>query len=81
MTPSPRRKGLECADEDLEARYAEIAGRYNRSVAEIAAEYQKDDHVEDLKFSIRQDKALDFLFEHANVTWVDPPKDDDGGEE
>jgi trigger factor len=70
------KESLAATDEDVQAKYEELATRFHRSKYEIAAEYQKEDRVDELKFGIRQDKAIDFIIENAGeTTWVGPEEE------
>jgi trigger factor len=67
---------IEVTDDDLQKRYEELAGASGRTALEVSADYQKQGRVEELKHVIREEMAMDFLFESAEVEWVDPPTQD-----
>jgi trigger factor len=66
------KEGLTVTDDDLEAKYHELAGAQGRRVEEVAAQYQKENYVEPLRDELLDQKVVDFLLAHANVTWEDP---------
>jgi trigger factor len=66
-------EGLEVADEDVEARLVKIAERQERPVEEVSAHYQKENMIDSLKEEILDEKTVDFLLEHAKITWEEPP--------
>ena len=68
---------IEVTDDDLHKRYEELAAASSRTSLEVSADYQKQDRVEELKHVIREEMTMDFLFESAEVEWVDPPTQDD----
>ncbi len=65
-------ESLEVGEDDIEARLQEIAKRQEREVAEVSAQYQKDNMLESLKEELLDEKVVDFLLERAKITWDDP---------
>jgi trigger factor len=69
-------ESIEVTDEELEARIANIAEIQNAQPARLRAEMERDGRIDNLKFSLRQDKVLDFLIDKAVL--VDPPEEPEG---
>ena len=66
-------ESIEVSDEELSDRIANIAEMQNAQPARLRAEMERDGRIDNLKFSLRQDKVLDFLIEKAEL--VDPPEE------
>ncbi|ACY17473.1 trigger factor [Haliangium ochraceum] len=72
-------ESIEISDEDLDAHLSEIAERRNEPVARLRAQYERDGKLDSIRYQLRQDKALDLIVEHAEVTEAEPepePADD-----
>jgi trigger factor len=61
-------EGVEVNDEDIEAKYAELAEMRNEPVEAIRGHFQKDDALEDLKARLKEEKTLGIIMEAANLT-------------
>jgi len=62
---------LSVGDEDLEARYAEIASENGQDVEKVRAYYQGNrDALANLRMLLREDKAIELLVGESNVTEV-----------
>jgi len=65
------KEGLTITDEEL-ARHVEVTAK-SRSVspAKLRAEWQRDNRIDDIVYSLRRDKVLGFLVDRAEVTEVE----------
>lgn len=70
-------EGLEVTEEEIEAKLTEIAERQGRPVAEVSAHYQKENMIDSLKDEMLDEKVVDFLLEHAKITWEEPTEASD----
>lgn len=70
---------LEVADEDVDARVGEMAARGGKTAGRLKAEMARDGRLDNIRFQLRQDKAVALLIENATVTEKEPEpsKDDD----
>ncbi|NLH50494.1 MAG: trigger factor [Myxococcales bacterium] len=66
------KEGIAITDDDLEARYEKMAAEQKRSVAEVAAYYQKENMVEYLRDELLDERIVDLLLAHAQTTWEEP---------
>jgi len=64
---------LAVTDEEIEAHVAEAAGARNIPATRLRAQWERDGKLDSVRWSLRQDKVLDFLVEKAEVTEVDKP--------
>ena len=65
------KEGLAVTDEEL-AKHIEVTARSrNVAPAKLRAEWQRDDKLDNVIYSLRQDKVLRFLVDKAEVTEVD----------
>ena len=71
-------ESIEVSDEDVANRVDNIASMQGVQPARLRAEMERDGRLENLRFSLRQDKVLDFLVEKAEL--VEPPEDEGEGE-
>ena len=62
-------EGIEVADQEVDAKIESIANQTNRTVEKVRAQFESDNAIPRLRDEIMQDKALDFLLDHANVEW------------
>ena len=65
-------EGIEAADEDLDDRVARLARSQNQAPGRMRSEMERDGRLDSLRFQIRQEKTLDRLVEHAEVTEREP---------
>ena len=65
---------IEVSDEDLNERIGDIAESQNTAPGRLRAEMERDGRLENIQFSLRQDKALDLLIEKAELTDEAPPE-------
>ncbi len=83
------KEGVEIGDEDLDARIAEMAAEQNSQPARLRAEMDRDGRLDNLRFQLRQEKALDLVVTRAQVTEVEklssdsdnPENASEGGED
>jgi len=59
---------IEATEEDLEKHYLKLAGELKQPVDKLRQAFRKQDSTDSLKGRLRQDKALAFLLEKANLT-------------
>ncbi|HUJ57503.1 MAG TPA: trigger factor [Kofleriaceae bacterium] len=65
------KEGLSVTDEEL-AKHIEITAKArNVAPAKLRAEWQRDGRIDNVTYSLRQDKVLRFLVDNASVTEVD----------
>jgi trigger factor len=62
---------LEITEAELDAHIQATAKARNTPPAKLRAEWQRDGRLENVGYSLRQDKVLGFLVEHAKVTEVE----------
>jgi trigger factor len=58
-------------DEELQKHVEATAKARNTPPAKLRAEWQRDGRIDSITYSLRQEKVLKFLVEHANVTEVE----------
>jgi trigger factor len=58
---------VDATEEDLEQHYEKMSGELGQPAAKIKQAFRQQDSVEGLKARLRQDKALAFLLEKANL--------------
>ncbi|MCK6528848.1 trigger factor [Myxococcota bacterium] len=63
---------IEVTEEDLDEKIQEIAAENGQRVEAVRGILVKNNAIEDLKARIREDKALDFLLERANIVELEP---------
>ncbi len=63
---------LEASDEDVDARVADIAKRSGKTAGRLKAEMARDGRLDNIRFQLRQDKAVALLIENATVTEKEP---------
>ena len=61
-------ESISVTDEDLEAKYEEIATLRGQRVEAIRGYFQKENAVEDLRDRLLEEKTLDWLLEHAELS-------------
>lgn len=61
-------EGIVVSDDDLEAKYQQLADERGQSVEAIRGYFVKDDAVEDLRQRILEEKTLDWLLAQATIT-------------
>ena len=59
---------IEATEEDLEKHYLKLAGELKQPIDKLRQAFRKQDSTDSLKGRLRQDKALAFLLEKANLT-------------
>jgi trigger factor len=65
------KEGLTITDEEL-ARHIEVTAKgRNVAPAKLRAEWQRDNRIDNVVYSLRQDKVLRFLVDRAQITEVD----------
>lgn len=72
--------GVEVSDEEIDARYEDMAAKMNFPVEQLKAYYQSENRADSMKYSIRHDKLITVLADKVNVVEVDPPKAADSPE-
>ena len=65
------KEGLTVTDEELAKHIEETAKARNTAPAKLRAEWQRDGRLDNVTYSLRQDKTLKYLVEHAKVTDVE----------
>ena len=65
------KENLAVTDEELAAHIEATAKQRNVAPAKLRAEWQKDGRIDNVTYSLRQDKVLKFLVEQASVTEVE----------
>ena len=65
------RENIDVADAEIDAYIAETARSRNMAPSRLRAEWQREGRLDGVRFSLRQDKILDFLVAKASVTEVD----------
>lgn len=68
------KEGIAVGDADIDQYLNDLAKMRDESPARLRAEYDRDGKLESLVFQLRQDKALDFLIQRAEVTEGEPPR-------
>jgi trigger factor len=66
-------ENIEVADGELDERIARLARAQNQAPGRLRQEMERDGRLESLQFQVRQEKTLDRLVEHAEVTEREPP--------
>jgi trigger factor len=64
---------LAVTDEEIDAHVAAAATARNVPVTRLRAQWERDGKLDSVRWSLRQDKVLDFLVDKAEVTEVDKP--------
>ena len=62
-----RQENIEVAEEDISAELDKLAGQSRKSAATWRAEFEKTNRMDELKQSLLQNKALDFIYRNANI--------------
>ncbi|HEY1549770.1 MAG TPA: hypothetical protein VGG28_18205, partial [Kofleriaceae bacterium] len=65
------KEGLTVTDEELQAHIDDNAKQRNMAPAKLRAEWQRDGRLDNVMYSLRQDKTLKYLVDHAKVTEVE----------
>src|SRR5690606_17540112 len=65
-------EGIEVADEDLDERVAAMARAQGQAPGRLRQEMDRDGRLDSLRFQVRQEKTLDLLVQHAEVTEREP---------
>jgi len=69
------REGISVDSAEIDARIAQMARQQGKAPNRLKAEMEADNRLDDLKFSLQRDRALDLLVERAVVT--DAPAEDE----
>jgi trigger factor len=64
---------LQVTEAELETHVANAAKMRNVPPARLRAEWERDGKLDSARWTLRQDKVLDFLVEKAAITEVDKP--------
>jgi trigger factor len=62
-----RQENLEVSEEDISAELDKLASQSRKSAETWRAEFEKANRMDELKQSVLQDKALDFIYRNANI--------------
>ena len=62
-----RQENLEVDEEDISAELDRLAAQTRKSAESWRAEFEKNGRMDELKQSLLQDKALDFIYRNANI--------------
>jgi trigger factor len=66
-----KQEGMDVTDEDLDARFAQIAEQSGQNPDGVKKYYLQNEHArENITAQIREDKAIDFLLKRATITEV-----------
>ena len=65
------REKIEVTEADLAAAFASIAARAGRTEQEVKDHYEKEEMTESLAEKIREEKTIEFLVKHADITEKD----------
>ncbi|MEO8549373.1 MAG: hypothetical protein ABI678_05355, partial [Kofleriaceae bacterium] len=65
------KEGLTVTDEEMAKHIESSAKQRNMAPAKLRAEWQRDGRLDNVTYSLRQDKVLKFLVEHARITEVE----------
>jgi trigger factor len=65
------KESLTVTDEEVQKHVETTAKARNTAPAKLRAEWQRDGRIDSITYSLRQDKVLKFLVQHATVTEVD----------
>jgi trigger factor len=65
------KEGLTVTDEELQKHVEDTAKARNTAPAKLRAEWQRDGRLDSITYSLRQDKTLKYLVEHAKITEVE----------
>ena len=65
------KEGVSVTDEELGKHIAETAKGRNMAPAKLRAEWQRDGRLDNVTYSLRQDKVLKYLVDHAKITEVE----------
>lgn len=74
-----KQEGIEVSDEDVEAEIRKVADGAGQPYDKVRAIYEQQGMLDGLKGQLRQERALDFVLEHAKVS--EQELTDDQGEE
>jgi trigger factor len=66
-------ENIEVAAEELDERVARLARAQGQAPGRLKQEMERDGRLDSLQFQMRQEKTLDKLVEHAEVTEREPP--------
>ena len=66
-------ENIEVAPEELDERVARVARAQGQAPGRLKQEMERDGRLDSLQFQVRQEKTLDKLVEHAEVTEREPP--------
>ena len=64
---SPKKKGLEVTDEEVESRVKELAQINNMSPLEMRRRLERDNSIDNIKFDMLEEKVMSVLIERADV--------------
>jgi len=65
------KENLAVTDEELTAHIEATAKQRSTAPAKLRAEWQKDGRIDNVTYSLRQDKVLKYLVDHAKITEVE----------
>ncbi|MEM8610234.1 MAG: trigger factor [Myxococcota bacterium] len=68
-----RQEGIEVTEDDMNARFQEVADSTGKHIAKVKAEYQ-DQQREQLESQLLEEKVMAFLTERANIQEGEPPE-------
>ena len=70
-----KKEAINVSDEELEEKIKAIADRSGQSVDRVKGELQKEDGIERLRRSLKDDKTLDFLISKAKIDSIEEARD------
>jgi trigger factor len=74
-------EGVEVSEGELDEHVSSVARTRGVQPARLRAEYDRDGRLENIMFSLRQDKTLDLLISRATVTEKEPEPEPEPGDE
>jgi len=61
-------ENIEVSDQEVEAQIQEISTKYWMTLEQVKEELMQGDRIEDLKYDIKRKKAVDLIYENAEIT-------------
>jgi trigger factor len=65
------KEGVTITDEEMAKHIEDTAKSQNKAPAKLRAEWQRDGRLDNVTYSLRQDKVLKYLVDHAKITEVE----------
>jgi trigger factor len=74
-----KKEKVEVSDADLDGRLQDLANENRMNVKQVRAQLTRDGRLENLRYDMKQDRALDLVLEQAKVVEEEAPADHDHG--